>query len=211
MKYYGQCRENGVRLDQEIHEIFFPNKKNGFFVECGAYNGIIDSTCLFFEETMDWKGLNIEAVPYLFDKLIVNRPNSINEHYALSSKNGIATFTNPLHPTLGRNFGCGSLSHSEEHMKGIRGCKMDVFEVPTIRFSELFKKHNLPDIDLFILDVEGHEEEALKGILEIPEHAYPKVFCIEHIMAEKDPIVDMISPFYNYHSTTFHDIFFTKK
>ena len=68
MRYYGQ-----LSLDKVIHETFFPEKRNGFFVECGAYDGLGESTCKFFEETMGWTGLNIEPVPYTFDRLVVNR------------------------------------------------------------------------------------------------------------------------------------------
>ena len=114
MKYYGQ-----LELDKVLYETFFKDKRDGFFVECGAYDGVDESTCKFFEETMGWKGLNIEPVPYTFERLIKNRPNTINENYAISSKNGVATFTNPLHPVLGRNFGCGSLKHSEVHWNSI--------------------------------------------------------------------------------------------
>ena len=80
-------------------------------------------------------------------------------------------------------------------MKGIVGCEMDIFEVKTARFLDLYNKHSLPDIDLFVLDIEGHEEEALPSILSIPKHALPKVFCIEHIMTEDDSLVKMLSPF----------------
>src|ERR1700722_17301469 len=102
--YYGQGVGDYPRVDEYIHKTFFNDVKNGFFVECGAFDGTIDSTCKFFEETMGWTGMNIEPVPYLFDKLIINRPNSINEKVALSSTNKKAIFTNAIHPTLQRNF-----------------------------------------------------------------------------------------------------------
>jgi FkbM family methyltransferase len=206
--YYGQ-----LDLDKVIHERFFQNKRDGFFVECGAYDGLVESTCKFFEESMGWKGLNIEPVPYTFERLIKNRPNSINENLALSSKNGVATFTNPIHPTLGRNFGCGSIKHSPIHWKSIEGCEMDIFEVKTVIFEDLYKKHSLPDIDLFVLDVEGHELDALPSILSIPDHALPKVFCIEHTIVDMndDWLVKMLADKYNYHSSSYHNVFFIKK
>lgn len=207
--YYGQ-----LELDKVLHETFFQNKRDGFFIECGAYDGLSESTCKFFEETMGWKGLNIEPVPYTFERLIQNRPTTLSENVAISSKKGKATFTNPIHPVLGKHFGCGSLSHSERHMQNVAGCEMDIFEVETIPFADLYYKHSLPNIDLFVLDIEGHEKDALPSILSIPQSALPKVFCIElTIFGDKkdDPICQILDPLYNYHSTSYHNVFFTKK
>lgn len=206
MTYYAQ-----LELDKVLHRTFFPNKRDGFFVECGAYDGLDECTCKFFEETMGWKGLNIEPVPYTFDRLVKNRPNAINEKYALSSADGKATFRNVIHPTRGKLLGCGTLLQSQSQKYLDIGYELDIFEVETIRFSELYKKHSLPDIDLFVLDVEGNEEEALKCILTIPTHALPKVFCIEMVMSDDNPVAKMLIPHYDYHSSSFHNVFFTKK
>lgn len=209
--YYGQGVGDNPRLDEVIHKTFFENVKNGFFVECGAYDGLVDSTCKFFEESMDWKGLNIEPVPYTFERLVKNRPNSINERCALSSKNGTATFANPIHPVLGKNFGCGSLQHQPIQLKELNGCTFDVFDVETICFNDLYKRHSLPNIDLFVLDVEGHEEDALPGILSIPSEALPKVFCIEDSITGDSKITQLLSEHYTYHSRYYQNAFFIKK
>ena len=75
MKYYGQPF-NGIPTDQFLHERYFQNKQNGFFIECGAADGFNLSNCKFFEESMGWRGINIEASPVKYAKLIKNRPNS---------------------------------------------------------------------------------------------------------------------------------------
>lgn len=206
--FYGQ-----FELDRVLYETFFKDQKNGFFVECGAFDGLTESTCKFFEETMGWKGLNIEPTPYAYGRLIKNRPNSINENCAVSSKTGVATFTNALHPDLGVHFGNGSLSHSQMHKNELiaTGCKFETFEVNCVLFESLYQKHNLPDIDLFVLDVEGHELEALPGILAIPAHALPKVFCIEHTIAGFDNLTKCLEQHYTYHSRQSHNAFFVRK
>jgi FkbM family methyltransferase len=206
--FYGQ-----FELDRIIYENFFKDKRDGFFVECGAFDGLGECTCKFFEESMGWKGLNIEPTPYAYSKLIKNRPNSINENYALSSKAGKAIFTNAIHPELGLYFGNGSLSHTADHKNELitTGCKFETFEVNCIRFSDLYVKNDLPDIDLFVLDVEGHEIEALEGILDIPVKALPKVFCIEYTITGNDKIINMLSSNYSFHSKHAHNAFFIKK
>ena len=208
MNFYGQCE-----LDKIIFERFFSNKRNGFFVECGAYDGLVDSTCKFFEETMGWRGMNIEPVPYHFDRLIKNRPHCINEKYALSSENVKKTFTNAIHPDLGINFGNGSLNHAKEHMDILlrTKCKFDIFDVDCIRYIDLHIKHNLSEIDLFILDVEGHELFALEGIMALSKSFLPKVFCIETDHTSITDIFDKIKQDYDHHSKYMHNDFFIRK
>lgn len=206
--FYGQ-----YDLDRVIYETFFKTKRNGFFVECGAFDGLMECSCKFFEETMGWTGLNIEPVPYPYSKLIVNRPNCINVNAALSSTNGKATFTNAIHPSMGRMFGNGSLAHTEAHKKELinMGCTFESIDVESVRFKDLYEKHTLPDIDLFVLDVEGHESDALQGILDIPATALPKVFCIEYTITGNDKITEMLSPYYTFHSKYTHNAFFVRK
>lgn len=206
--FYGQ-----YELDRTIYETFFKDKKNGFFVECGAFDGLTECTCKFFEETMGWSGLNIEPTPYGYSKLIQNRPNCINEKCALSSVSKTAIFTNALHPQMGIHFGNGSLNHSDSHKQELitTGCTFETFEVECVRFVDLYYKHSLPDIDLFVLDVEGHEIESLPGILEIPDHALPKIFCIEHSITGLDKLKEILSSWYEFHSNQVHNAFFVRK
>lgn len=206
--FYGQHE-----LDRVIYETFFKDKRDGFFVECGAFDGLTECTCKFFEESMGWKGINIEPTPYGYSKLIINRPNCINENYAISSSNSTAIFTNAIHPWMGLHFGNGSISHSDAHKRELinTGCTFETFEVNTIRFSELHKKAASPTIDLFVLDVEGHEVKALEGILDIPTQTLPKVFCVEYTITGLDIITQMLTNNYDYHSKYAHNAFFVKR
>lgn len=206
--FYGQ-----FELDRILYENFFKEKRDGFFVECGAFDGLTECTCKFFEDSLGWTGLNIEPTPYAFGRLSQNRPNCINENCALSSFTGKSKFTNAIHPDLGVHFGNGSLSHSEMHKNELinTGCKFETFEVDCVRFIDLLNKHSIKNIDLFVLDVEGHELDALQGILCIPERSLPKVFCIEHSISGADAITNMLSPYYNYHSKHAHNAFYVRK
>lgn len=206
--FYGQ-----FELDRVLYETFFQDKKAGFFVECGAFDGLTECTCKFFEEHLGWKGLNIEPTLYAFERLVQNRPNSINENCALSSQTEIKEFTNAIHPEHGLHFGNGSLSHDPSHLKALinEGCSFYKFDVQCVKFIDLYNKHSLSEIDLFVLDVEGHEKEALKGILEVPDAGLPKVFCIEYTITGLDLITQMISDKYNYHSTYAQNAFFIKR
>ena len=173
MKFYGQFIPP---VDQLLYENYFKDTKGGFFIECGAYDGLLDSCCKFFEENMGWSGMNIEASPRLFQRLIANRPTSfLNINVALSNKNGISVFNDVVSVADGN----GSLNHKKEHMDQLvdRNCAFNKVEVKTVRFSDLVIERSITKIDLMILDVEGCEVEALEGMSGSP--VMPKVMCIE--------------------------------
>jgi hypothetical protein len=56
---------------------FYNNKKNGYFIEVGAYDGVGDSNTYFLEKVLDWNGISIEANENKFFELCNNR-SSIN-------------------------------------------------------------------------------------------------------------------------------------
>ena len=206
MKFYGQ-----FNLDEWLYNGYFRNYKNGFFVECGAYDGILDSTCKFFEESLNWTGMNIEAVPYIFDKLVENRPHSTNIKCALSDTNSSKVFTQAIHPKFGRFFGNGSLSHSREHRQQLdrKKCSFEKFEVECKKFADILIPAR--KIDLFVLDVEGHELEAIDGILPIGEQYLPKVFFIEHTVVGIDSISAKLTESYTLDKVYKHNAVFVKK
>ena len=54
---------NGDGLDKKMLD--YINYKNGFFIECGANDGINQSTTWYFEKKLKWKGLLIEPIKYI--------------------------------------------------------------------------------------------------------------------------------------------------
>jgi len=162
---------------------FIRDKKGGFFCECGAANGIEISSCLFFEKFLGWTGINVEASPSLFTRLQDNRPNSINIHAALSYQDGNVPFY-PCWDSSGQETGCGSVSCDTKFIDYLSSVghrrATDPVMIPTLSFGTLCKKCMVKTIDLFVLDVEGHELEVLKGVAETDNHLWPNMFCIEH-------------------------------
>ena len=54
-------------LDKKMLE--FINFKDGFYVDCGANDGVNQSTTWYFENQLSWKGILIEPIPSVFDEL----------------------------------------------------------------------------------------------------------------------------------------------
>lgn len=59
--------------DKWIAEEVFPKKKDGYFVELAAGDGIYLSNTYYLEKALDWKGLCIEPNKTSYESLILNR------------------------------------------------------------------------------------------------------------------------------------------
>lgn len=177
MRFYGQF---DPPVDRILYDTYFENVRGGVCIEAGAYDGVEESCCKTFEEFLGWRGINVEPSPFSFAMLEANRPESYNIRAALSDSDGTATFTNALHPERGRAFGNGSLNHTEAHRAELveTGCSFETFEVETLRYDTLLRRAGVDRVDLFVLDVEGHELDVLRGME--GTRVWPRVFCIEH-------------------------------
>lgn len=51
-------------------------RRPGFFVECGASDGVYLRSTLSLETNLNWTGLLIEPHPYAFQKLVNNKRNA---------------------------------------------------------------------------------------------------------------------------------------
>lgn len=141
--FYSQAEQDfysQAEQDKWVYE-FYNGKKNGYFVEVGAFDGIGDSNTYFLEKSLDWKGISIEANKQIFDKLCKNR-NSTNINIAINSFKGQCSFdgytvNNKLDNTL--------------------------VECDTLNQVLLDADAN-KNIDYLSLDIEGLEYEALESL-----------------------------------------------
>lgn len=180
-QYYGQFI-NGRYVDELLENTFFVNKENGFFIECGAADGLNLSCCKYFEEFKNWKGINVEASPAKFEQLIKNRPNSINVNKGLLNKKSKFTFRDDtvLDPTKEPGWGNGSFKHTKNHYLQLNqmGIKLKEYPIETITFADLIEEYNIESVDLFVLDVEGVELMVLDGMKH--SKVKPQYMFIEH-------------------------------
>ena len=64
-------------------------KRDGYFVEVGAYDGFTISNTYLLEKNYGWKGICIEATPYRIQDLKNNRPNAICIETAVFSESNL--------------------------------------------------------------------------------------------------------------------------
>ena len=190
MKYYGQFNP---QVDKVLHERYFLNKFNGVSIECGAFDGVIENCTKFFEENYNWKTINIEPLPHIFKKLKQNRPNSINLEIALSNIDQINFFKNYKHPNLLYDWGNGSITHTNEHKQQLdKLCGYNNYvEIPVVckTYKQIIEQLHIQHLDLFVLDVEGHELQVIDGMIGCD--ILPNIFVIEH--GHSDAFVDKLN------------------
>jgi hypothetical protein len=85
MKYYSQCKQDELLYARYFHKLTTP----GFFIEIGAHNGEYLSNTLFYEESLNWQGICIEASPLLFAEC-EKRRKCLALNYAICNNDGEA-------------------------------------------------------------------------------------------------------------------------
>ena len=160
MQFYSQ-----VSQDRFVFEWFFRGKRNGVFVDVGAYDGEKFSNTLFFERHMGWTGLCVEPQAAAFAKLTAGR-RAVCEQVCVSDFEGDANF---VESDAGIDEGMLSglqKSFDPRHVERLKtvSTKTVTHKVPVVRLSSLLEKHGLTDIDYCSIDVEGGELAILKEL-----------------------------------------------
>ena len=177
-------------IDKSLIDIV--NKRSGFYLEVGAYNGISESVSLRFEKELKWSGLLIEPNPLHFKYLKKNRSNHICLNFICLSKeylkkklyiknlNLMSHIVDDKNKIYFKDYPIEriNLLAKEANLGNFKSyeCKIEILE-------NIFEKFNINIIDLAIIDVEGSELELLKGINF--EKIKINYFCIESYNFEK--------------------------
>ena len=158
-------------LDKKMEKYF--NYSNGFFVELGAYDGVMQSNTYYLEKKKNWRGVLVEPAPHKFLECKANRSNKnfiycaacvpfdFKDEFVKMRYAGF--FSTPL------NVGT-DLTDIETHTQ--RGSQylgehetLFEFGAKAVPLHTFLQEANAPaTIDFLSLDVEGAEKEVLRGI-----------------------------------------------
>lgn len=148
--------------DKIIKECFFKDKKKGFFIEIGAYDGIEGSNCYHFEKFLKWDGIAIEPSNIQFKKLKKNRKcklfnnaisNEIKEVEFIEVTEGLTQMSGINEKYYKKNF--DFISNNEKS-------KIQNYNLKTITFEQVVSQGI--DIDYLSIDIEGGEMDLLNSI-----------------------------------------------
>jgi FkbM family methyltransferase len=150
-----------------IHEKFFPNKQNGFYIELGGLDGIYSSNTKIFEDYLNWTGILIEPHPNAFKKLEKNRPNNNLFNDLISSETKELQFKYMEGPWDGISGIVKTLPimHDYCYFKNKKYAHLNqhIIYIKPKSLSDIVKSTNTKHIDFLSLDVEGHEFEVLQS------------------------------------------------
>lgn len=150
------------QIGQDLEVLNFYNyKRDGFFVEIGASDGINLSNTYLLEKRYNWKGVCVEPIPYHFDNLCKNRPNSLCCNRAIYNKTNIQVIFD-----IANNYDLlsGITNEIDCHKQSVDNNKTQIV-VETITLNDLLDICNAPlFIDYLSLDTEDSELEILKSV-----------------------------------------------
>ena len=146
--------------DKIIKSSFFNFKKNGFFVEIGAFDGVQGSNCFHFEKNMNWNGIAIEPSKVQFEKLSKNRKCTVLNEAIDSSEEEVEFIEvveglTQMSGINDQNYTASSIIENDKNTK-IKKTKLTT--------STFEKSITSEEIDYLSIDIEGNELEVLKSI-----------------------------------------------
>ena len=150
---------NYAQMGQDLKVLkFFDNKREGYFVEVGANDGIRFSNTYLLEKDYDWKGICIEPVPSLFKKLSENR-KSINISNAIYNEN------DKIVNIIEANMLSGIREDVDSHKHILDKEEKNDIKVLTKTLTTVLNENNAPNyIEYLSIDTEGSELKVLEGI-----------------------------------------------
>jgi FkbM family methyltransferase len=154
--------------DNYLETNIFKGYKNGFYVDVGAHDGISINNTLYFEENNNWRGINIEPIEKVFDKLVINRPNNINLNCAVCNNDGETEFLcntgyTEMISGIKDNFDIRHLERLERENIHY-GSTTEVIKVNTKKLETILDENDISHINYLSIDVEGAEFEVIKSI-----------------------------------------------
>jgi FkbM family methyltransferase len=139
----------------------FNEKRNGFFVDVGAHDGVELSNTFLLEKRYGWGGICIEANPESFEKLEKNRRvTCLNA--CVDSEDRVVEFAK--RGMLGGIVSAGTdIKEAEPH---------EVLRLPTQTLIDILRRNKAPNaIEYLSIDIEGAEERVL-GSFDFAEYRF---------------------------------------
>ena len=184
-------------------------KRNGFFVEFGACDGIKLSNTFALEKIYGWSGILAEPVSLWHESLSQNRSSHIFTK-AVTDTSGqifpILVTKSPEVSTLAH--------HNSDHLAQYRSTNSTIEMVETISINDLLLQGGAPSyIDFMSIDTEGNELEILNA-LNFDTYTFGFI-CVEHNnSANKNRIIELIKSKHYVHilsETSLVDAWFINK
>ncbi|MFA6972789.1 MAG: FkbM family methyltransferase [Gallionella sp.] len=172
---------------------YYKGKRDGYFVEVGAFDGVFLSNTLALERDYGWKGVCVEAIPEYFERLQKNRT---------CNKYGVAAYSvddQPMELCVADVISGTPAFIGPQFIHVLEAPRVTV---QTKTLNTILADAKAPSkIDYLSLDTEGTEIEVLKGV-DFNKYEFG-VIDVEHnfLEANRNAIRTLLeSKGYTYHS-----------
>jgi FkbM family methyltransferase len=163
-------------------------KRNGYFVEFGATNGVNLSNSFILEKSFGWTGILAEPAKVWHDALKQNRGCHIETDCVWRDSTSTLEFNEVMaaeHSTV--NLFSDSDFHASLRKHGLK------YRVATISLTDLLNKYSAPDeIDFLSIDTEGSEFDIL-STFDFDRYRFKVITCEHNHTANKEKIHKLLS------------------
>jgi FkbM family methyltransferase len=158
-------------------------------IQVGACEASVGDPLGWFLRAAGWRGVLVEPVPYLFERVRRNAgglPGVKLENSAIAAEVGERTFyflepcADDPRPDLHKTIGSFLRENLERHAEYIADFEERVIEkpLPCLPLSAVCTKHDVDRLDLLFCDAEGYDYEVLKTL--DWERTPPRLVVWEH-------------------------------
>lgn len=163
-------------------------KKNGFFVEFGAANGIDLSNTYLLEKEFGWSGIVAEPARCWHNDLRKNRNCHIETHCVWRQSNSVLIFNETEVSELST---IDRYSATDSNKEGREKGKK--YEVNTISLLDLLDKYDAPkEIDYISIDTEGSEFEIISSF-DFERYRFKVITCEHNFTPAREKIHDLLT------------------
>jgi FkbM family methyltransferase len=163
-------------------------KRNGFFVEFGATNGLDLSNTYLLEKEYGWRGILAEPARCWHNTLRSNRASCIDTRCVWIESGTTVQFSEVEDPEL------STISiHSSSDLHGRSRNKGTTYDVVTVSLIDLLREYNAPNtIDFLSIDTEGSEYDILRSF-DFSQYDFQVIACEHNFTPRRSQVFDLLT------------------
>jgi FkbM family methyltransferase len=160
------------------------NKRDGFFVEFGATNGVDWSNTYFLEKEYGWTGILAEPAKVWHEELLRNRSAHIELSCVWGSTDQQIEFVETKDSILST---AAKFMYTDTHASDRREYR-EKYVVISISLEDLLQKYNAPrEIDYLSIDTEGSEFDILKTF-NFDRYKFSVITCEHNFTSNREKV-----------------------
>lgn len=186
---HGACPEHiKSQLGQDLFALYSLNwKRDGFFVEFGATNGVDLSNTYLLEKDFGWAGILAEPARIWHAELVEHRSARVDFDCVWKESGQSLPFAVVEEAEFST---LASFVGLDAHKKARQSANWQ--SVNTITLNDLLERHNAPRmIDYLSIDTEGSEYDILNAV-DFNRYQFSVISCEHNFSKQREKIYDLL-------------------